>query len=237
MDPVPVPRPSVPPYHIPMRTLVKVRTFSSSVPTAKTILRKTSLNLAWGPTRKCLKCPATSLGSLRKTPQPQAPRTRTLIRCSEATRRTLWILERNKQLRRSKWSGNECPDWIGLLTNLRLMTWSTGSRLETRSALALSTRPLFTAGQLRKCTRKTWKEKRKRNHLRFGIYPFSFCHSDSQVYRRGIFFFILLTNEGPTGGLINPRPRRRQYRAGFSNTGGSPKPRKRAPCQKKTIWV
>ena len=35
------------------------------------------------------------------------------------------------------------------------------------------------------------------------------------------------------GGLINPRPWRGQYRAGFSNTGGSPKPRKRAPCQKK----
>ena len=35
------------------------------------------------------------------------------------------------------------------------------------------------------------------------------------------------------GGLINPRPGRGQYRAGFSNTGGSPKPRKRAPCQKK----
>ena len=31
-------------------------------------------------------------------------------------------------------------------------------------------------------------------------------------------------------GLINPRG---QYRASFSNTGGSPKPRKRAPCQKK----
>ena len=39
---------------------------------------------------------------------------------------------------------------------------------------------------------------------------------------------------GHTGGLINPRPGRGQYRAGFSNTGGSPKPRKRAPCQKKS---
>ena len=38
---------------------------------------------------------------------------------------------------------------------------------------------------------------------------------------------------GHMGGLINPRPGRGQYRAGFSNTGGSPKPRKRAPCQKK----
>ena len=37
---------------------------------------------------------------------------------------------------------------------------------------------------------------------------------------------------GHMGGLINPRPGRRQYRAGFSNTDGSPKPRKRAPCQK-----
>ena len=36
----------------------------------------------------------------------------------------------------------------------------------------------------------------------------------------------------PMGGLINPRPWRGQYRAGFSNTGGSPKPRKRAPCPK-----
>ena len=35
------------------------------------------------------------------------------------------------------------------------------------------------------------------------------------------------------GSLINPRPKRGQYQAGFSNTGGSPKPRKRAPCQKK----
>ena len=38
---------------------------------------------------------------------------------------------------------------------------------------------------------------------------------------------------GHMGGLINPHPGRGQYRAGFSNTGGSPKPRKRAPCQKK----
>ena len=38
---------------------------------------------------------------------------------------------------------------------------------------------------------------------------------------------------GRMGGLINPRPGRGQYRAGFSNTGGSPKPQKRAPCQKK----
>ena len=35
------------------------------------------------------------------------------------------------------------------------------------------------------------------------------------------------------GGLINPRPG--QYQAGFSNTCGSPKPRMRAPCQKKCI--
>ena len=41
---------------------------------------------------------------------------------------------------------------------------------------------------------------------------------------------------GHMGGLINPRPGRGQYRAGFSNTGGSPKPRKRAPCQKKGIF-
>ena len=42
---------------------------------------------------------------------------------------------------------------------------------------------------------------------------------------------------GHMGGLINPRPGRGQYRAGFSNTGGSPKPRKRAPCQKKNMAV
>ena len=40
-------------------------------------------------------------------------------------------------------------------------------------------------------------------------------------------------NMGHMGGLINPRPLCGQYRAGFSNTGGSPKPQKRAPCQKK----
>ena len=38
---------------------------------------------------------------------------------------------------------------------------------------------------------------------------------------------------GHMGGLINPRPWRGQYRAGFSNTGGSPKPQKREPGQKK----
>ena len=38
---------------------------------------------------------------------------------------------------------------------------------------------------------------------------------------------------GHMGGLINPRPGRGQ--AGFSNTDGSPKPGKRAPCQKKQI--
>ena len=35
------------------------------------------------------------------------------------------------------------------------------------------------------------------------------------------------------GGPTNPRPGLGQYRAGFSNNGGSPKPRKRAPFQKK----
>ena len=37
---------------------------------------------------------------------------------------------------------------------------------------------------------------------------------------------------GHTGGLTNPRPWRRRCRAGFSNTGGPPLPRKRAPIQK-----
>ena len=32
---------------------------------------------------------------------------------------------------------------------------------------------------------------------------------------------------GHMGGLINPRPERGQYRAGFSNTGGSLKPQKK----------
>ena len=34
---------------------------------------------------------------------------------------------------------------------------------------------------------------------------------------------------GHKGGLINPRPGRGKCRAGSSNTGGSPMPRKRAP--------
>ena len=34
---------------------------------------------------------------------------------------------------------------------------------------------------------------------------------------------------GHKGGLINPRPGRGKCRAGFSNTGGSPLPRWRAP--------
>ena len=38
---------------------------------------------------------------------------------------------------------------------------------------------------------------------------------------------------GHTGGLINPRSWRGRCRAGYSNTGGPPLPRKRAPCQKK----
>ena len=42
---------------------------------------------------------------------------------------------------------------------------------------------------------------------------------------------------GHMGGLINPRPERGQYLAGFSNTGGSPKPRKRALCQKRPILL
>ena len=38
---------------------------------------------------------------------------------------------------------------------------------------------------------------------------------------------------GHTGGLTNPHLWRGRCRAGFSNTGGPPLPRKRAPCQKK----
>ena len=37
-----------------------------------------------------------------------------------------------------------------------------------------------------------------------------------------------------TGGLTNPRPWRGRCRAGYSNTGGPPLPRKRAPLQKNT---
>ena len=35
------------------------------------------------------------------------------------------------------------------------------------------------------------------------------------------------------GGIISPRSERGKYQAVFSNTGGSPKPRKKAPCQKR----
>ena len=38
---------------------------------------------------------------------------------------------------------------------------------------------------------------------------------------------------GHMGGLTNPRPWRGRCRAGFSNTGGPPLPRKRAPLQQK----
>ena len=38
---------------------------------------------------------------------------------------------------------------------------------------------------------------------------------------------------GHTGGLTNPRPWRGRCRAGYSNTGGPPLPRKRAPLKKK----
>ena len=38
---------------------------------------------------------------------------------------------------------------------------------------------------------------------------------------------------GHTGGLTNPCPWRGRCRAGFSNTGGPPLPRKRAPFTKK----
>ena len=46
---------------------------------------------------------------------------------------------------------------------------------------------------------------------------------------------------GHTGGLTSPRPWRGRCRAGYSNTGGPPLPRKRAPLQKnpqlKTIYT
>ena len=38
---------------------------------------------------------------------------------------------------------------------------------------------------------------------------------------------------GHTGGLTNPRPGRGRCRAGYSNTGGPPLPRKRVPFTKK----
>ena len=37
------------------------------------------------------------------------------------------------------------------------------------------------------------------------------------------------------GGLSNPRPWRGRCRAGYSNTGGPPLPRKRAPLQKNSL--
>ena len=37
---------------------------------------------------------------------------------------------------------------------------------------------------------------------------------------------------GHTGGLTNPRPWRGKCRAGYSNTGGPPLPRKRVPLKK-----
>ena len=40
---------------------------------------------------------------------------------------------------------------------------------------------------------------------------------------------------GHTGGLTNPHPWCGRCRAGFSNTGGPPLPRKRAPLQKKEL--
>ena len=40
---------------------------------------------------------------------------------------------------------------------------------------------------------------------------------------------------GHTGGLTNPRPWRGRCRAGYSNTGGPPLPRKMAPLQKKNV--
>ena len=42
---------------------------------------------------------------------------------------------------------------------------------------------------------------------------------------------------GHTGGLTNPRPWRGRCRASYSNTGGPPLPRKRAPLQKKNIFL
>ena len=40
---------------------------------------------------------------------------------------------------------------------------------------------------------------------------------------------------GHTGGLTNPRPWHGRCRAGYSNTGGPPLPRKRAPSQKNPL--
>ena len=42
---------------------------------------------------------------------------------------------------------------------------------------------------------------------------------------------------GHTGGLTNPRPWRGRCGAGYSNTGGPPLPRKRAPLQKKVAQL
>ena len=42
---------------------------------------------------------------------------------------------------------------------------------------------------------------------------------------------------GDTGGLTNPRPWRGICRAGYSNTGGPPLPRKRVPLTKKGLLI
>ena len=52
------------------------------------------------------------------------------------------------------------------------------------------------------------------------------------VLRRGT---LIVDDAGHKGGLTNPCPWRRQCRAGFSNTGGSPKPHSGAPRPKKYI--
>ena len=44
---------------------------------------------------------------------------------------------------------------------------------------------------------------------------------------------LMVGGMGHIGGLTNPRPWRGRCQAGYSNTGGPPKPRKWAPCQKK----
>ena len=58
----------------------------------------------------------------------------------------------------------------------------------------------------------------------------SYCH---QMSNCGLCILPTRFASVITGGLTNPRPWRGRCRAGYSNTGGPPLPRKRAPLQKK----
>ena len=58
-------------------------------------------------------------------------------------------------------------------------------------------------------------------------------HYILEQVRHTIFVAVFVLMYVLTGGLINPRPWRGRCQAGYSNTGGPPLPRKRAPLTKK----